>query len=91
MQNNSAMVSLKLNPQKTTVMWNVEKVNIVSDDEDNNTITNCKVLVILITNDSYTNEETKKRIYLSKVTNANLTKIMKSFMFQPTQRLSYCT
>jgi hypothetical protein len=68
------MVSLKLNPQKTTVMWNMETVNIFSDDEDNSTITNCKFLVVLITNDSYTNEDTTKRIILSKSTNANLKK-----------------
>jgi len=34
-------------------------------------------LVVLITNDSYTNEETKKRISLSKAEMANLTKITK--------------
>jgi len=33
--------------------------------------------VVLITNDSYTNEETKKRISLSKPAMANWTKIIK--------------
>jgi hypothetical protein len=50
----------------------VEKVNIFSGGEDITTITNYKFLVVLITNDSYTNEKTKKRISLSKVTIANL-------------------
>jgi hypothetical protein len=47
-------------------MSTVEKVNICSDGEDITTVTKWKVLVVLITNDSYTNEETKKRISLSK-------------------------
>jgi len=49
----------------------------LSDGEGINTVTNYKFLVVLITNDSYTNEETKKRISLSKPTMANLTKIIK--------------
>jgi len=47
-------------------MSTVGNVNIFSDGEDISTETKCKVLVVLITNDSYTNEETKKRISLSK-------------------------
>jgi len=35
--------------------------------------------VVLITNDSYTNEETKKIISFSKPEKANLTKIIKDF------------
>jgi len=62
---------------KTRVMSTVEKVNIFSNGEDISTVTNYKSLVVLITNDSYTNEETKKRINLSKPTMANLTKIIK--------------
>jgi len=34
-------------------------------------------MVVLITNDSYTNEEIKKRISLTKAAMANLTKIIK--------------
>jgi hypothetical protein len=71
-------------------MSTVEKVNIFSDGEDINTVTNYKFLVILITNDSYTNEETKKRISLSKPAMANLTNIIKHMEFQGTQKLSYC-
>jgi predicted lactoylglutathione lyase len=56
---------------------NVEKVNTFSDDEDSSTVTNHKFLVILITNDRYTNEETKKRIRLSKPSMANLREIIK--------------
>jgi len=52
-------------------MSTVKQVNICSDGEDISTVTNCKVLVVLITNDSYTNEETKKRISLSKPAMAN--------------------
>ena len=66
-----------MNLQKTTVMSTVEKVNIFSDGEDISTVTNCKFLVVLITNDSYTNEETKKIISLSKLAMANLTKTIK--------------
>jgi hypothetical protein len=51
----------------------VEKVNIFSDGEDNST-NKLQVFVVLITNDSYTNEETKKRINSSKPAMANLTK-----------------
>jgi hypothetical protein len=43
--------------------------------------------VVLITNDSYTNEEIKKRISLSKPAMANLAEIIKIFNFQPTQKL----
>jgi len=48
----SDRVGLNLNLQKTTVMSTVEKVNTFSDGEDISTETNCKVLVVLITNDS---------------------------------------
>jgi hypothetical protein len=59
-KNSNDRMGLKLNPQRTTVMSIVEKVNIFSDGEDNSTVTNCKFLVVLITNGSYTNEEIKK-------------------------------
>ena len=65
-KNNNDRVGLNLNLQKTTVMSTVENVNIFSDGEDSSTATNYKLLVVLITNDSYTKEETKKRISLSK-------------------------
>jgi len=65
--------------QKTTVMSSVGKVNIFSDGEDSSTVTNYKFLVVLITNDSYTNEETTIRTSLSKAAMANLTKIIKDF------------
>ena len=67
-----------MNLQKTTVMSNVEKVNIFLDGEDISTVTNCKFLMVLITNASYTNEETKKRISSSKPAMGNLTKIRKA-------------
>jgi hypothetical protein len=70
-------MGLNFNLQKTTVMSNVEKVNTFLDGEDSSTVTNHKFLVILITNDKYTNEETKKRISLSKPSMANLRKIIK--------------
>jgi hypothetical protein len=47
-------------------MSTVEKVNIFSNGKDGSTLTNYTFLVVLITNDSYNNEETKKRISLSK-------------------------
>ena len=81
---------LNLNPKKTTVMSNVEQVNIFSDGEDISTVTNYKFLVVLITNGSYTNEETKKWICLSKAAMENLTRIIKNCKFQLTQKLSYC-
>jgi hypothetical protein len=46
--------------------------------------------VVLLSNDSYTNEETKKRICLSKVAEANLTKIIKDFEVSTNTKLSYC-
>jgi len=58
-------------------MSTVGKANIFSDGEDSSTVTNYKFLVVLVTNVSYTNEETKKRIILSKSAMANLTKIIK--------------
>ena len=65
-----------MNLEKTTVKSTVENVNISSDGEDSRTVTN-KFLVVLFTNDIYTNEETMKRISLSKAQMANLTKITK--------------
>jgi len=56
-------------------MSSEEKTNILSDGEDISMVTNYKVLVVLITNDSYTSEETKKRIRLTKPAMENLTKI----------------
>jgi predicted lactoylglutathione lyase len=58
-------------------MSTVEKVNIFSDGENNGAVTNYKFLVVLITNDRYTNKEMKKRISLSKQAMENLTKIIK--------------
>ena len=66
-----------MNLEKTTVKSMVENVNISSDGEDSRTVTNYKFLVVLIANDSYTNEETKKRISLSKAAMTNMTKIIK--------------
>ena len=59
------MVILNFNLSESTVMRTVEKVNIFSDGEDIYTVTNYKFLLVLITNDSYTNEEAKKIISLS--------------------------
>lgn len=42
-------------------------------------VTNYNFVVVLTTNDSYTNEETKKGISLSKAAMGNLTKIIKDF------------
>jgi hypothetical protein len=70
------MVGLNFKLQKTTVRSTVEQVNIFSYGEDISTVTNC-MFVGLITSDSYTNEETKKRISLSKPAMGNLTKIIK--------------
>jgi DNA-binding MarR family transcriptional regulator len=58
-------------------MSTVEKVNIISYGEDISTVTHYKVLVVLITNNSYTNKETKKRISLRKPAMANLIKNIK--------------
>ena len=58
-------------------MSSVEKENIFSDGEDRSTVTNYQFSVVLTTNDSYTNEETKRRISLSKPAMAILTKITK--------------
>jgi hypothetical protein len=41
-------------------MSTMGKLNIFSDGEDSTNVNNYKVLVVLITNDSYTNEEIKK-------------------------------
>jgi hypothetical protein len=79
-----------MNLGKAVVMSDVENVNIPSDGEDKSTVTNYKYLVVLITNDSYNNEETKKRISFSKPAMANLTKIIKVLKFQPIQKMSYC-
>ena len=56
-------------------MVTVEKVSIISDGENSSKVTNYKILVVLITNDSYTSEETEKRISLTKPAMVNLTKI----------------
>ena len=58
-------------------MSTVEKVNIFSNGEVISTVSNYRFSVVLITNDSYTNEETKRRISLSKPAMANMTKITK--------------
>ena len=76
-KNNSEKAGLNLNLQKTTVMSTVEKVNIFSDGEDTSTGTKNKFLVGNLTNESYTNEETKKRISFSKPAMANWIKIIK--------------
>ena len=78
-KNGSKIVGLNLNLKKSTVMSTVEKVNIFTEGEDISTVNNYKFLVVLITNDSYTNEENKKRISLSKPEKANLTKVIKGF------------
>jgi len=78
-KNSSKIVGLNLNLKKSTVMSTVEKVNIFTEGEDISTVNNYKFLVVLITNDSYTNEENKKRISLSKPEKANLTKVIKGF------------
>ena len=83
------MVGLNLNLEKATVKSTVEKVNIFSDRKHISTVTNYKFLVVLITNDSYTNEETKK-IRLKKAAMANLTKIIKDLQVSR-QKLSYCS
>jgi len=73
---------LNLNVQKTTVM-STGKINIFSDDEDISKVTNCKFLVVLITDDSY-NEETKKSLSFNKQGMANLTKVGKFWNLYPT-------
>jgi hypothetical protein len=67
--------------QKTTVMRTVEKVNIFLDGENSSTVTNCKLLIVLITNDSYTNEDIKTRISSGKATLSNLTRNQKTLTF----------
>jgi len=54
----------------------LEKVNILSNGEDISTVPNYNFFVVLITNVRYTNEETKKRISLSKPAMPILTKII---------------
>jgi hypothetical protein len=56
-------------------MSTVKKVHILSGGEDSSTVNSYKFLVVLI-NDN-TNDETKKRMKLSKAAMANLTKIIK--------------
>jgi len=68
-------------------MANVQKVNIFSDREDFSTVTNYNYLVVLITNDSYTNEELKRRKSLSKAAMANLTKIIENLEVSTTTKL----
>jgi hypothetical protein len=55
-------------------MRNVKKGNIFLDGEDSSTVTKYKLLIVLITHYSYTNEDIKKRISLGKATMANLTR-----------------
>ena len=74
-----------MNLEKTTVISNVEKVNIFSDGEDSSKVTNQKFMVVIITN-----EETKKRISLSKAAMAHLTKITKDLEASNNKNLSYC-
>jgi hypothetical protein len=50
-------------------------LNTFSNGEDISTVTNNTFLVVLITNDSYPNEETKKRISLSKPAMTKWTKL----------------
>jgi len=76
-QKRSDRTGLNLKLIEATVMSNVEKVNIISDGENIGTVTNYKFLVDLITNDRYTNKDTKKSVSLSKPAMANLTKIIK--------------
>jgi hypothetical protein len=54
------VVALSLNLEKATLMSTVEKANIFSDGEDIGMVTNYKFFLDLITNDNYSNEETKK-------------------------------
>jgi hypothetical protein len=82
-QKRSDRTGLNLKLIEATVMSNVEKVNIISDGENIGTVTNYKFLVDLITNDRYTNKDTKKRISLSKPAMANLTKIIKDLEVSP--------
>jgi len=56
----------------------VEKVNIFSDGEDISTVTNCKCSAVLITNDSYTNEEPKEKNTLEQTSNGKLNKNQES-------------
>ena len=67
-KNINKLLGLSLNLQKTRVMRTVERVNIFLDGEDNISVIICKFLIVLITNESYTNEEIKRRINLSKPT-----------------------
>jgi hypothetical protein len=64
-------------------MNKTEKVNIFSGGEDISTVTNYTFLVVLTTSDIYSNDETKRRISLSKPGMENLTKNLK-FLEVPT-------
>ena len=75
-KNNSERVGLYLKLQKARIMRTVEKVNIFLDGEDNSTVFNYKFFIVLITHDSYINEEIKE-ILLNKPAMENLTKIIK--------------
>ena len=66
-----------MNLENTIVMSTVEKVSIFSNGEVISTVTNYRFSVVLTSNDSYTKEETKRRISLSKPAMANMTKITK--------------
>jgi hypothetical protein len=69
------MARLKSNLKKTSVMNTEEQVNILAHGKEISTITSCKFLVALITNDGYTKDEIKRRISLGKVAMAKLTKL----------------
>ena len=67
-KNINEMLGLSLNLQNTRVMRTVERVNIFLDRKDNISVIIYKFLIFLITNESYTSEEIKRRINLSKPT-----------------------
>jgi hypothetical protein len=73
---NSEKAGLKLNIKKTGVISTGEQGNILADGEEIRTVTSCKVLGALITNDGYVHDEIKK-ISLGKAAMAKFTKIMK--------------
>jgi hypothetical protein len=70
-KNNSEGVGVNLNLQRTRVMRNMENVNFFLTGEVSSTVTNYKLLIVLITHVRYANEDIKKRISLGKATMAN--------------------
>ena len=89
-KNNSERVGLYLNLQNSRVMGTVETVNIFLDGEDSSTVFNYKFFIVLITHDSYINEEIKKNI-VEQASNGKFDKNHKILgSFNTTQRLSYC-